>query len=240
MESNDITEYYDNFIADQLKSGINDRIFHLYKMLLRFGLTSESNVLELGSGIGTLTFLIAKHVKRGKIEAVDLSPKSIHFSKQRIKSRNVSFAAHNIVTYKPAITRVDFITLFDIIEHIPIADHPALFQNLADIADDHTKILINIPNPAYIEYDQLNAPETLQIIDQPIALSSLLRTLEEHGFCLMNFETYSIWVENDYQFLMLEKKKLFKEVKLSSQRNFFQKARKKIERTYVQFRHRYH
>ena len=239
MDNRNVTEYYDNLIAEQVASGINDRIYHLYKKLLGLGLKSNSTILELGSGIGTMTFLLSKYVKEGKIEAVDLSPQSIEFSRQRIKSPNIFFAAADVVTYRPAAQNIDFITLFDIIEHIPIDKHNDLFHNIAVNSNEHTKILINIPNPASIEYDQKNNPEALQIIDQPVPLSLILKNLEANGLTLLSFETYSIWSENDYQFLVIEKNKAFKEVKLSAKRNFFQKAVKKLERTYIKLRHNY-
>jgi len=239
MDNKNVVEYYDNLIAGQLESGINDRIYHLYKRLLRLGLKPDSNVLELGSGIGTMTFLLSKYVTEGKIEAVDLSTRSIEFSRQRIKSPNISFIADDIIKYQPALQNIDFVILFDIIEHIPVEKHNELFHNIAVNSNEHTKILINIPNPDYIEYDQENNPEALQIIDQPLPLTLLLKNLENNGLTLIYFETYSIWVENDYQFFVIEKKKVFKEVKLSSKRTFFQKGLKKLERTYIKLRYNY-
>lgn len=240
MDNQKIVDYYDPLLTTYLESGINDRIYHLYKRLLGLGLNPGSNVLELGSGIGTLTFLLSKFIKEGKIEAVDLSPKFIEFSKQRIKRPNITFVADDIVTYQPSARNFDFITLFDIIEHIPIEKHSDLFQNLAGFLNENTKVLINIPNPAYIEYDRTNNPEALQIIDQPVPLGLILENLEKNGMTLTRFETYSVWVENDYQFLVIEKKRVFEEVKLSSKRNTFQKIRKKLERTYIKLRYSFH
>jgi SAM-dependent methyltransferase len=239
MNNEHIVEYYDDFIAEQVDSAINERIYHLYKLLLRFGLKPSSNVLELGSGIGAMTFLLSKYVKSGRIEAVDLSPKSIDFAKQRIKRTNISFECNDVVYYQPSIKDIDFITLFDIIEHIPIEKHGDLFNNLKQISCESTKILINIPNPAYIEFDRINNPQTLQIIDQPIPLITILENLEKNGLALTFFNTHSIWVENDYQFFVVEKKKEFKEVKLSSRRNIFQKAKKKLERTFIKLWYNY-
>ena len=239
MNTQNIADYYDEFIATQLESGINDRIYHLYKRLLRLGLKPDSNLLELGSGIGTLTFLLSKYVTKGKIEAVDLSPKSIEFSGQRINKPNVTFITDDIVSYQPLTKNFDFITLFDIVEHIPIEKHNDLFYNLAGIVNQDTKVLINIPNPAYIEYDRIHNPEELQIIDLPLHLSFILENLERNGLTLMSFETYSIWAENDYQFFVIEKKKVFEEVKLSSKRNIFQKIRKKLKRTYIKLKYNY-
>ena len=153
MDNQKIVDYYDPLLATYLESGINDRIYHLYKRLLSLGLKPDSNVLELGSGIGTLTFLLFKYIKDGKIEAVDISPKSIEFSKQKIKSPNVFFFADDIVTFKTSLKNIDFITLFDVIEHIPLDKYSELFQNLSFLSNENTKICINIPNPAYIEYD---------------------------------------------------------------------------------------
>ena len=117
--------------------------------------------------------------------------------------------------------------------------HNDLFQNIAGMLNENTKVLINIPNPAYIEYDRINNPEALQIIDQPLPLSLILENLEKNGMTLTYFETYSVWVKSDYQFFVIEKKKVFEEVKLSSKRNIFQKIRKKLERTYVKLRYHY-
>ena len=239
MKIEEVGEYYDDYIAKQLNSGINERIYHLYKMLLRLGLKSDSNVIELGSGIGTMTFLLSKYIKKGQIEAVDLSSKSIEFAKQRIKTSNIRFIAGDVVGYHPSIKNIDFITLFDIIEHIPIEKHNDLFHNLAAVSNDNTKILINIPNPASVEYDRQNNPEVLQIIDQPLPLAVILENLERNGLTLTDFKTYGIWVERDYQFFVIEKKKKFKEVTLSSTRNIFQKGKKRLERLYVQLRYKY-
>ena len=130
--------------------------------------------------------------------------------------------------------------MFDVIEHIPIDKHHDLFHNIAIISNEHTKVLINIPNPAYIEYDKENNPETLQIIDQPLPLNFILKNLEQNGLALTCFETHSVWVENDYQFFVIVKKKAFEEVQLNANRNLLQKALKKLERIYIKIWYNYH
>ena len=239
METTKISQYYDRYIDEQVKSGVNDRIYRLFKKLLSLGLQSSSTVLEFGCGIGAMTFLLSKYVRRGKIEAVDISPKSIEFSKQKIKSPNVFFFADDIVTFKTSLKNIDFITLFDVIEHIPLDKYSELFQNLSFLSNENTKICINIPNPAYIEYDIKNHSESLQIIDQPVPLTLIIDHLENNDLALQYFETYSVWVENDYQLFLITKKKEFKEIFLSSKRNFFQKVLKKLERSYLRIKYNY-
>ena len=106
METTKISQYYDRYIDEQVKSGVNDRIYRLFKKLLSLGLQSSSTVLEFGCGIGAMTFLLSKYVRRGKIVAVDISPKSIEFSKQKIKSPNVFFFADDIVTFKTSLKNI--------------------------------------------------------------------------------------------------------------------------------------
>ena len=230
MNESEVIEYYDDFVDYQSQSNVNERIYSLYRRTIANGLKSDSNILELGSGIGVMTKLLSKTVKKGTIEAVEISPKSIAFAKSKIKSMNIIFFIDDIVTYKPRLKSIDFITLFDVIEHIPKESHFNLFKNISSYMNEDSTLLINIPNPQYIEYDLEHQPEVLQIIDQPIHLNFLLPNLEKNDLCISLFEKHSIWVENDYVFYVIKKKKSFKEIKVRESRTFIQKVMNKLLR----------
>jgi trans-aconitate 2-methyltransferase len=239
VENKALAAFYDEFTTTYLKSGINDRVYGLYNRLKKLGLKSSSNVLELGCGIGTLTFLLSKIVKKGHIEAIDISPRSIAFCKQKINKAHIDFFVDDIVNYTPGIKKINLITLFDIIEHIPMEQHSRLFGNLSNIANDDTLIAINIPNPAYLQYVIENNPAVLQLIDQPLPLHFITNMAAANNLEIIFFETYSVWVEDDYQFFVIRKKTNFKEIKLSDKRNFTEKVAKKIQRVFIKLRHRY-
>ncbi|WP_417592342.1 class I SAM-dependent methyltransferase [Owenweeksia hongkongensis] len=224
MDQKKIEDFYDNFSAHQMKVGVNERIFSLYQRMKKYGLSSSSRILELGSGIGSMTYLLSKKVKSGLVESVDLSPKSIELLNSAISNPAIKGYAADVVNYTPKQSDFDFITLFDVIEHIPIERHAELFKNLASIMTEKTTLLINIPNPKYIEYDRIHQPEVLQVIDQPIPLTAIAKNMEDNGLFMHHFETYSIWVENDYQFMMIKKDREFKEVKLSERRSITEKV----------------
>lgn len=229
MDQKKIEDFYDNFSTHQMKVGINERILSLFQRMKKHGLSSSSRVLELGCGIGSMTYLLSKKVKTGIVESVDLSPKSIELLKSSISNAKVKGFAADVVNYKPTESNFDFITLFDVIEHIPIERHAELFENLSSIMTEQTTLLINIPNPKYIEYDRIHQPEVLQVIDQPIPLTAIAKNAEDNGLFIHHFETYSIWVENDYQFMMIKKDRDFKEVKLSEQRSFMDKIKHRLK-----------
>ena len=217
-------EFYDHFIKNQVESGINDRIAGLYRRLCKMGLQTNSTVLEIGCGIGTLTYLLTRKVKTGRIEATDISPQSIDYVKKNLVRPNLSLFAGDILQLEPTAKSFDFVLLFDVIEHIPVEDHAALFAKINHWMHDDSALLINIPNPAYILFDEKNNPAALQEIDQPVYPEHLATVFAKAGLDILQFETYSIWVKNDYQFMVVKKRKDFEEIVLSKERNGFQKG----------------
>jgi 2-polyprenyl-3-methyl-5-hydroxy-6-metoxy-1,4-benzoquinol methylase len=224
-----VTKYYDKFIKEQYEIGVNDRIFLMYEKLQEHGLKPDSKVIELGCGIGVVTHLIRKIVTKGLIESIDLSPESIEFAKEKITNKNIEFYSGDVTEYQPKLRQADFVTLFDVIEHIPMDLHEKLFLNVANMLSEDGLLLINIPSPASINWDSVNAPEVLQIIDQPIPLSLITKNCDNAGLEVIKFESHSIWMEDDYHFMVIRKKKEYtnREVQLSTA----QKAKRKIWRT---------
>lgn len=200
-----IADYYDEFAARQRRTGLNARIWHLFERMNGLGLTPDSRILELGCGIGALTFLLARYATRGYVEAVDLSPESVRFGREQLSGyANVSLHVHDVVTYEPIHADFDFITLFDVIEHIPLPLHGALFRHLAALAGPRTQVLINIPHPRLIAHYHRHEPAALQIVDQAVELAPLTAHLTAAGLALHSLDTYSLWRESDYQFLLIK------------------------------------
>jgi trans-aconitate 2-methyltransferase len=239
VDNKKIIDFYDEYVDQQQDVGINERIYEMFRRMKEHGLNSNSKVLELGCGIGTLTYLISKVVKGGQIESVDISRGSVEFAKKRLMQKNLTLVAHDVVDYRPQMKQPDIITLFDVIEHIPMERHDELFRNLSSMVGENSVILINIPSPAAIQYDIENNPEALQVVDQPLPIDFIVNNIVKNNLNLVSFENHSIWSEHDYQFFVISKNKKWKQVTLSSKRSFFQKAKNKIRRTWVKIVHNY-
>ncbi len=229
MKQKEISAFYDEFVQRQLKTGANERLILLYKKLLKFGLKEQSKVLELGCGVGIFTKLLTKKISKGLIEAVDLSEKSIAVATEQLKDKkNIHFDVADVVKYSPKNSDFDFITLLDVIEHIPLDQHDELFGNLAHISTEKTQIVINIPNPQYIAYARIHHPESLQVLDQEVELFPLMQHCEKYGLEFLYFEKYGIWEEEDYHFMVLRKKRKFELKHLADQRTISTKAVRKV------------
>lgn len=225
--------YYDNYLDRQVKSGINKRIHHLYRKLAHHGLDRKLDILEIGCGIGALTYLLSRRIKDGHIEAIDFSQQSVDFAVKHIDNSKIHFSCSDVLGYKPAISQFDYILLFDVLEHIPEEKHEELFRKIFNWMHNDSFLFINLPNPEYILYDQKNNPDVLQEVDQPVYLHELAPLLNKQRLHIWNMETYSIWVRNDYQFYVVQKQKAFEEIVLNDQMNIVEKA---IERVRLKFR----
>ena len=231
--------YYDNFIDYQVRSGINDRIAGLFKRLCKLGLGTNTSVLEIGCGIGTLTYLLLGKVKAGSIEATDISSKSVEYAQKNLRAPNLKFSALDVCEFEPHTKSFDMVLLFDVLEHIPLEKHKQIFQRISKWMNDDCLLLINIPNPAYILYDQQHNPGVLQETDQPVYIPTLSTSLASASLDIVSLETYSVWVKEDYQFIVVRKRKDFKEQYLSNERNIFQKGLTWLVRKWRKLRYPY-
>lgn len=222
-------EFYDNYIDNQKLFAFNKRHFIVYDKLKELGLSENSNVLELGCGIGVITSLIAKTVRKGEIIAVDLSEKSIELAKKRNKNaQQINFMSSDITKLVMQDKTFDFITLVDVIEHIPIKLHNKLFEHISEMMDEHSTLFINIPSPEHIAFIKKHKPELLQIIDQEIYADELLKNTYSNKLALQYFKTYSIWQENDYQMMVFSKQKEFSNKTIHAREPIFAKIKKRF------------
>lgn len=230
--------YYDNFNTIASKSRINERIIGLYKRIMKFGFHPGSASLEIGCGPGKLTYLLSKKLKNGTLESTDLSENSVALARKNVSHPNISFQVSDALDLVPSRENYDNLFLFDVLEHIPLEQHSELFRRISNWMHPGSVLMINIPNPDYIRFAEKVRPESLQIIDQPLDLDMLAKHIYAAGLRIDYFETYSIWAENDYQFLIVKVQTPFQEVMLHTKRTLVQKAKARLLREYHAIRFR--
>ena len=107
-----VKEYYDTFKEHQKQLGINIRHRTIFKNLKSAGLKPNSNVLEIGCGIGTVSNLILKYITEGSFVGLDISPESITLAKNRLsKYTNARFVVSDMSDFTSEL-KFDFIVLF--------------------------------------------------------------------------------------------------------------------------------
>ena len=84
----EVADYYDkiwNDLEQESKTGVLSRHRMILLKLKQAGFNSKSTLLEIGCGIGTLSSYLAKTNIDGKVDAVDISPATIEFAKNKYK-----------------------------------------------------------------------------------------------------------------------------------------------------------
>jgi ubiquinone/menaquinone biosynthesis C-methylase UbiE len=228
--TSEVTEFYDDYVTEQANTGINDRIYGVYERMRALGLSNQSSVLELGCGIGMMTSLLKRTVNQGKIHAIDISAASIDYGKAKFGGVNITFSTQDITAFETPLNTPDFITLIDVLEHIPLEKHADLFNRISKKMGVHSLFVINLPNPDYIAHDIALEADTLQVIDQPVPFASLIQQLDDAGLELMTYQKYGLWHHDEYQWFVLRTKRPFNEVRIDDSLTLMEKIKRKIKR----------
>lgn len=190
-EKEQVEEFYDAFVIKQKKIGVSIRHRLIHKKLKKLGLKNDSNVLEVGCGIGTVSSLIIKSIPNGNFTGCDISPNSIKLANELYASKNVHFLVDDMSNFKSDL-KYDFIVFPDVLEHIPVEQHYKLFENVSKVCKPNSKVLINIPEPNALNWTRKTRPEILQIIDQSLSMQDLLNNTYPHGFQVQSITPYAI------------------------------------------------
>jgi SAM-dependent methyltransferase len=203
--STEVKQFYNNFTDTrmlQYKLYGNPRIDKAVELITSY-LTPDSNILDLGCGIGIVPEQVAAKLQQGKILACDLSENNINYARKTVESNKIEFFNVNVVENFEAIRNkltspVDLVTMVDVIEHLPPDSYDELFNNLSLVTGDRAKLILTYPSPEYQLYLQKNDPEELQIIDEVIEVNCLMQFALKHGFNLEYFTYIDVWKKNQY------------------------------------------
>jgi trans-aconitate methyltransferase len=203
----EVKEFYDEYVIKQEKIGINSRHISIIDKLVQSGLKSTHKVLEVGCGIGTVSQLIAKKTPKGNVLAVDISEKSVEKAKILWKQySNLDFEVSDMSDFSKSGQTFDYFVFPDVLEHIPIDQHPNLFSRIDAHSHDNSVVFIHIPAPRFLQYNINNEPDKLQIIDQPLDTATLVGVLSDNGYYLDKMETYPVFFEEkDYQYFVFRR-----------------------------------
>jgi hypothetical protein len=114
-------------------------------------------------------------------------------------------------------TKFDFVVFPDVLEHIPVEQHANIFETVSKLTTPDAVILINIPEPNYLNWVRENDPKKLQIIDQSLSMQDLLNNVYPYGFKLYSMNPYSLHYDvNDYLSIVLKKNPTVKQINLKN------------------------
>jgi ubiquinone/menaquinone biosynthesis C-methylase UbiE len=230
MEKDKVSKFYDEYVEKQIAKGYNERHILLNDYLIKMGMNSNSSILELGCGIGTITSLLTKTISNGKIVSVDISEESINQSKKTNTEKNIEFIVSDLANFTYRDFKFNYIVLFDVLEHVPAEQHCLIFKEIVSLMDENSRLIIHIPTKEIIYYNEKNCPELMQIIDQPLSEVKMIEEATKEGLRIEEFKFTNIWELHDYQlFVFIKQFDFDKTKKIERRPSFINKIKNKLK-----------
>jgi SAM-dependent methyltransferase len=199
----DVKSFYDNFTSYMLQGLIYDNPRLEYIKGLLQAVFSERKFrrgLEIGCGIGLLTGTLRKAIP--DVLSLDISENNVAVASALIPQGRFLCADFLEMPPEALAGPFDFIGLFDVLEHFPASQHPAVFNRLRELADPGAWVAITIPTAEFLTATRLTNPELLQVVDESIDTVGLLSLAAAAGWSLLHYRRYAIEFEDQYAFLV--------------------------------------
>ena len=201
----EVAEFYNSFTKYQNRVGVNSRIRTILKNLKKLKLKSNINILEVGCGVGLLSVQLKKIYSHANLFGTDISEGCIKEATQRAGDAKTQFLVTDMSDFNPT-EKFDLVLFADVLEHIPVENHFAIFKKLSACTNKNCVVAINIPHPSYLEWQIKYQTEALQIIDQPLHLPLLIDSIYKNGFMIEQLSSYSLYHNlPNYQWIEIRK-----------------------------------
>jgi 2-polyprenyl-3-methyl-5-hydroxy-6-metoxy-1,4-benzoquinol methylase len=157
------------------------------------GFTQDLRIADVGCGAGTLTDYLTRY---RSVVGVDFSRPAI--ATARRCAPGPAFLPGGLEALPDR--RYDLITLFDVLEHIPVRDRPRFVADIAARLAPDGLLFCSTPHPASTRRRKLLEDPTLQIIDEEVELSRVMEEAATAGLQLLSFTTYDVFTGSpEYQ-----------------------------------------
>lgn len=199
----EIKKFYDEATIRKLYGFIytNQRVEYAWQSLISvFNFEVPKRILEIGSGIGEISYRLASNYHNSEIVGFDISEQSIKMASDLFVAPNLSFIrADNIREAEfSKKEKFDLIFLMDVYEHIPVDERNKLHQFISENISERGFVFFSCPTPQHLEYLKINNQSEIQPVDENITLEDLIKFSKQTDLGLIHYKEVSVWRAGDY------------------------------------------
>lgn len=193
--------FYDRFSlemgADDWRRDNGRHLRIRYELAQLLGAPRGLRVLDIGCGAGVLTSGLCRY---GTVTGVDLSGPAIELAAElEPRARFLTGRVQEL----DLGSGFDLVTMFDILEHVPTDERPALFALLDSLLGPGGWLVLTTPHPSYTRWLQQHRPDLLQVIDEPVRPEELITLAGRHQLELVDYRAYDVDVPGARQYQLL-------------------------------------
>lgn len=201
-----ISSYYDSNVIGKLNGFVsgNPRVEFAWKLIESFAIPNPGRILEIGCGIGDVSWRMSTQWTEANVLGIDISPASIAIAERLFGSDRLRFLLGPLEMgmLSPSF---DLIVLVDVYEHIRPADRGELNRVLNNLLTENSRIILTFPTPGHQKWLRSNAPDLIQPIDEDIRFEDIAQLAHETGTRIIFYREISVWHEGDYAHAVLER-----------------------------------
>lgn len=200
----EVSAYYDAHIQRKVRGFIegNARVERAWETLVRWAPPAPRRVLEVGCGIGDISFRMTRLWPEAEVLGLDISPRSLEVARRLFSAPRLSFVEG---TLRPGVLTgvFDCIVLMDVYEHIAPSERPAFHQALAELLSEEGRIFLSFPTVRFQRWLSQNMPQEIQPVDEEIDLDTLYTLVRESRADLLLYQEVDVWHQGDYAHAVL-------------------------------------
>jgi SAM-dependent methyltransferase len=197
-----VKNYYDDVALRKLSSFLkpNLRVESAWATLIG-SIGKPRRILEVGCGVGDITFRLSRHFPNADVTGLDISPRSIEIANKVFGGSKLNFVAGEINAV--AEKEFDVVVMMDVFEHIDKNDREGFMCSIRDCIATGAFVFGSCPTPEFLAWLKVNSPQHIQPIDEDITIDVIADLARVTGLRLIMYKTVSIWFSGDYFHFLL-------------------------------------
>jgi SAM-dependent methyltransferase len=161
----------------------------------------NARVLDVGCGTGVMSDFMRRF---GTVTGIDYSQPAVQLAAQMVP--HASFRVGSLVDANLPSTGFDLVTMFDVLEHVPIGERGTFAQELGRVLGADGTLIASTPHPNLTAWMRNERQDLTQVVDEAVELSELIELLTPLDLTLTRYTTYDVDRSGpQYQFMMFER-----------------------------------
>lgn len=199
-----VTKFYDSQAQRKVRDFVccNQRVELAFDALVQWIPPQPTAILEIGCGIGSVSWRLARKYPDAQVVGMDLSPSSIEFARLLFSRENLRYQV-GVATDCPPDMRFDAVLLMDVYEHIPREDRAAVHSQIRSVLSERGRVLLSTPSPSYLDWLSIHKPEELQPIDERVQLKDFDEFASSVDRNVLFYKVADVWHSHDYCYTVL-------------------------------------
>jgi SAM-dependent methyltransferase len=199
-----VTSYYDAHAKGKLRGFVegNARVECAWATIERWVREAPRRILEVGCGIGDVSWRMSRRWAESEVVGLDISPRSLRVARKLFPDPRITFCEGPLVPGRLE-GEFDLIVLMDVYEHIAVGDRPALHAALKMLRSDSGRIVLSFPTPRHLAWLRRHQPDQIQPVDEDITVETMAELARETDTVTLCYEEVGVWHEGDYAHAVL-------------------------------------